>query len=165
MSGEHKRQSRGALSPINESFTLSNIPQYSLYSLLIIACLTQAQVPLATKSTIHNALESRSRRTCKHCSLDKLLKVLPDNARTKSNVIKTKNLRVDVHQNSKNPNLAVAKIQANAQADDNSVKNFINSGNKGDGGHKGTHKNIIEIPFDRTSFDVNDFVGKIEKAR
>ncbi|OJD21450.1 hypothetical protein ACJ73_07206 [Blastomyces percursus] len=94
---------------------------------------------------------------------DKLLKVLPDNAITKSNVIKTKNLRVDVHHNSKNPNLAVAKIQANAQADDSAVKTFINSGNRGDG-HKGTHKNIIEIPFDRTSFDVEDFAGKIEKA-
>ncbi|OJD19319.1 hypothetical protein AJ78_00678 [Emergomyces pasteurianus Ep9510] len=98
-------------------------------------------------------------------NVDKLLETLPDNVQAKSNVIKTKNLRVDVHQNSKNPNLAVAKIQANAQAEDKAVKNFINSGNKGDGGHKGTHKNIIEIPFDRTSFDVEDFVGKIEKAR
>ncbi|KAK2812445.1 hypothetical protein FQN50_001446 [Emmonsiellopsis sp. PD_5] len=94
----------------------------------------------------------------------KLLKVLPDNAITQSNVIKTKNLRVDVHQNSKNPNLAVAKIQANAQADDNAVKTFIRSGNKGVG-HKGTHKNIIEIPFDRTSFDLEDFTSKIENAR
>lgn len=73
-------------------------------------------------------------------------------------------LRVDIHQESKDINKAVAKIQPNAQADDNAVKDYIKSGNKG-GDHKGTHKNITEIPFDRTSFDVDDFTKKIENAR
>lgn len=96
-------------------------------------------------------------------NVDKLLKVLPDNITTRSNAVKTVDLRVDVHQSSQDPNKAVAKVQANAQAKDNAVKDYIKSGNKG-GGHKGTHKNIVEIPFDRTSFDVDDFTSKLENA-
>lgn len=83
---------------------------------------------------------------------------------TRSNAIKTVDIRVDVHQSSQDPNKAVAKVQTNAQAKDTAVKEYIKSGNKGDG-HKGTHKNIIEIPFDRTSFDVDDFTSKLENAR
>lgn len=96
--------------------------------------------------------------------MDKITKILPENMTTRSNAVKTIDLCVDVHQSSKDPNKAVAKIQANAQAKDNAVKDYIKSGNKG-GGHKGTHKNIAEIPFDRTSFDVDDFTSKIENAR
>lgn len=97
-------------------------------------------------------------------NVDKLTKVLPDNLTTRSNAVKTLDLRIDVHQDSKDPNKAVARVQANAQAKDNAVKDYIKSGNKGSG-HKGTHKNITEIPFDRTSFDVDDFVSQIESAR
>ncbi|KAI9930757.1 hypothetical protein ASPWEDRAFT_39643 [Aspergillus wentii DTO 134E9] len=97
-------------------------------------------------------------------NVEKVTKILPDNLTTRSNAVKTVDLRVDVHQSSKDPNRAVAKIQANAQAKDSAVKDYIKSGNKG-GGHKGTHKNIAEIPFDRTSFDVDDFTSKIENAR
>lgn len=97
-------------------------------------------------------------------NVDKLTKVLPDNLTTRSNAVKTLDLRIDVHQDSKDPNKAVAKVQANAQAKDNAVKDYIKSGNKGSG-HKGTHKNITEIPFDRTSFDLDDFVSQIESSR
>jgi hypothetical protein len=95
----------------------------------------------------------------------KLLKALPENQTTKSNAIKTEDLRIDVHQSSKDPNKATARIQANAQAKDPAVKEYIKSGNKGSGGHKGTHKNIAEIPFDRKSFDADDFEQKIRNAR
>lgn len=97
-------------------------------------------------------------------NVDKLTKVLPDNLTTRSNAVKTLDLRIDVHQDSKDPNKAVAKVQANAQAKDNAVKDYIKSGNKGSG-HKGTHKNITEIPFDRTSFDLDDFVSQIESTQ
>ena len=95
---------------------------------------------------------------------DKLTKKLPDGATSKSNVIKTTNLRVDVHQYSKDANKALAKVQANAGATDASVKDYIKSGNKGSGSHKGTHKVITEIAFDRTAFDAEDFAKKIEEA-
>lgn len=97
-------------------------------------------------------------------NVDKITKALPDNLTTRSNAVKTVDLRIDVHQDSKDPNRAVARIQPNAQAKDNAVKDFIRSGNKGSG-HKGTHKNIAEIPFDRTSFDLDDFTSKINNAR
>ena len=66
---------------------------------------------------------------------------------------------IDVHQDSKDSNKAVAKIQANSQAQDQAVKDFIKSGNKGSG-HKGTHKTIAEIPLDRSKFHLGDFQDK-----
>lgn len=97
----------------------------------------------------------------------KLLQAFPENLTAKNNAVKTRDLRIDVHQSHqslKDPNQAVAMIQANAQAKDQAVKDFIKSGNTG-GGQKGTHKNIAEIPFDRSSFDINDFVKKILNSR
>ncbi|KAH7347079.1 hypothetical protein BKA66DRAFT_576433 [Pyrenochaeta sp. MPI-SDFR-AT-0127] len=102
--------------------------------------------------------------TASRKNMNKLLQALPENITTKSNTVKTADLRIDVHQDSKDPNKAVAKIQANSQAKDQAVKDFIKSGNKG-GGHKGTHKNIAEIPFDRSSFDIDDFEKKIKDSR
>jgi hypothetical protein len=52
---------------------------------------------------------------------------------TRSNTVKTVDLRIDVHQDSKEPNKTVAKVQANTQAKDNAVKDYIKSGNKGSG--------------------------------
>ena len=96
-------------------------------------------------------------------NVDKITKILPDNLTTRSNAVKTVNLRIDVHQNSKEPNKTVTKIQANTQAKDNTAKDYIKSRNKG-GGHKRTHKNITKIPFNRTSFDVDDFMSKIKNT-
>ena len=96
---------------------------------------------------------------------DKLVKPLPDNVTSKSNVVKTTNLRIDIHQSSTDPDKAVARIQANAEATDKTVQNYIKSGNKGGpGSHKGTHKNITEIQFKRADFDVEEFAKKIEDA-
>jgi hypothetical protein len=94
----------------------------------------------------------------------KLLQAIPENLTTKSNAVKMVDLRIDIHQNSRDPNKALAKIQANTQAKDQAVKDFIKSGNKGSG-HKGTHKNIAEIPFERSSFDIDDFEKKIRNSR
>ncbi|KAH9872757.1 hypothetical protein J1614_005151 [Plenodomus biglobosus] len=94
----------------------------------------------------------------------KLVQALPENLTTRSNAIKTNDLRIDIHQDRTNPDKAVAKIQANSQAKDQAVKDFIKSGNKGSG-HKGTHKNIAEIPFSRSNFDIDDFEKKILGSR
>ena len=102
--------------------------------------------------------------TASRQNMGKLLQALPENLTTKSNAVKTTDLRIDIHQSSTDPNKAVAKIQANSKAVDQAVKDFIKSGNKGDG-HKGTHKNVSNIPFDRSSFDINDFQEKIKKSR
>jgi catalase (peroxidase I) len=83
---------------------------------------------------------------------DKLLQAIPENLTTRSNTVKTADLRIDVHQSSTDPNKAVAKIQANSQAKDQAVKDFIKSGNK-------------VIPFDRSNFDMDDFEHKIRKSR
>jgi len=51
---------------------------------------------------------------------------------TKNNVIKTDDLRVDLHKDSSDENKAVAKLQANTQAKDQGVKDYIKSrGNQG----------------------------------
>ena len=97
-------------------------------------------------------------------NMGKLLQAIPENLTSRSNVVKTADLRIDVHQDSKDPNKAVAKIQANSQAKDQAVRDFIRSGNKG-GGHKGTHKNVCEIPFDRSSFSIDDFEKNITDSR
>jgi hypothetical protein len=94
----------------------------------------------------------------------KLLQAIPENLTTKSNAVKTADLRIDIHQSSTDPNMAVAKNQANTQAKDQAVKDFITSGNKG-GGHKGTDKNVAVIPFDRSTFDMDDFEKKILDSR
>lgn len=86
----------------------------------------------------------------------------PDNVTTKNNVIKTADLRVDLHKDPINEGKAVAKVQANTGADDQGVKDYIRSGNKGP--HKGTHKTIATIPIDRQNFDAEDFARKIIDA-
>lgn len=116
-------------------------------------------MPLSIPKNILKELADSTRT-----STEKLIRALPDGATSKSNVVKTPNLRVDIHQDSKDPDKAVAKIQANSGAPDRAVQNYIKSGNKGSGGHKGTHKNIVEIPFNRTDFDVDEFAKKIEDA-
>ncbi len=94
----------------------------------------------------------------------KLTAEFPENVTTKSNVIKTDDLRIDLTKNITYPDWVTAKVQANTQAKDHGVKDFIKSGNKGSGSHSGTHKNIIEISFDRKNFDADDFKRQIEQA-
>lgn len=94
----------------------------------------------------------------------KLTAEFPDNVTTKSNVIKTDDLRIDLTKNITYPDWVTAKVQANTQAKDHGVKDFIKTGNKGSGSHSGTHKNIIEIPYDRKNFNADDFKHQIEQA-
>lgn len=66
---------------------------------------------------------------------DKFTKAFPENITTKS-AVKTKNLRIDVHQVPSEPDKAVAKIWGNAGADDPAVRDFIRSKGKDSDGHK-----------------------------
>lgn len=92
------------------------------------------------------------------------LKPLPDGATSKSNVVKITDLRVGIHQDSKDSNKAVTKVQVNAGATDKSVQCDIKPGNKGSGGHKETHENITEILFNQTDLKVDNFAKRIEDA-
>lgn len=97
-------------------------------------------------------------------NISKLTAEFPDNVTTKDNVVKTDDLRIDVHKNISYPDWATAKVQANTKAKDSGVKDFIKRGNKGSGSHSGTHKNIVEIQFDRTNFDAEAFKTQVEQA-
>ncbi|KAE8152192.1 hypothetical protein BDV25DRAFT_151500 [Aspergillus avenaceus] len=88
--------------------------------------------------------------------------VFADGATSKT-AIKTRNLRLDVHKDSKDPTMATGIIQANSQADDKSVKSFIKGST---GGHRGTHQVIGEkIRFGLgEKFNVEDVAGAVEKT-
>ena len=94
----------------------------------------------------------------------KLTAEFPDNVTTKDNVIKTDDLRIDVHRNFQYPEWATARIQANTKAKDPGVKALIKKGNKGSGSHSGTHKIIAEIQYDRTNFNAEDFTAQVREA-
>ena len=97
-------------------------------------------------------------------AIGKLTAEFPDNVTTKDNVIKTDDLRIDLHKNVQYPDWAIARIQANTKAKDPGVKDFIKKGNKGSGSHSGTHKNIAEIQFDRTNLDAEAFKAQVMEA-
>ncbi|KAE8423662.1 hypothetical protein BDV36DRAFT_290332 [Aspergillus pseudocaelatus] len=86
--------------------------------------------------------------------------VFADGATSKT-VVTTKDLRFDVHRDSKDPNKATGIIQANSQAEDKTVKRFIKGRT---GGHKGTHQVIGEkIRFGLGGdFNINDVANAIE---
>lgn len=86
-----------------------------------------------------NALKSLSSRIDAK-SVAKLTAEFPDNVTTKDNVIKTDDLRIDLHKNISFPDWVTAKVQANTKAKDSGVKDFIKKGNKSSGLHSGTHK-------------------------
>jgi hypothetical protein len=75
-----------------------------------------------------------------------------ENSTSRSNVIKTDDLRCDVHRNLSYPGWAVAKIQVNKEAKDPGAKEFLRKGNKGSA-HKTTHKNLAEITYSQIDFD------------
>lgn len=97
-------------------------------------------------------------------AIAKLTAEFPDNVTTKNNVVKTDDLRIDVHKNIHYPDWCTAKIQANTNAKDCGVKDFIKKGNKGSGSHSGTHKIIAEIQYDRTNFDGEYFKAQVTEA-
>lgn len=87
-----------------------------------------------------------------------------DSVTTKNNVVRTQNLRIDLHKDPKNEKQAIAKVQANTQATDQGVKEYINSGNKGSGSHSRTHKVIATIKIDQANFNAADLERKIRDA-
>ncbi|KAI9747376.1 MAG: hypothetical protein M4579_007479 [Chaenotheca gracillima] len=83
-------------------------------------------------------------------------------ATTSKTALKTKDLRLDVHKDSKDSSMATGVVQANSGATDKSVKEFAKGAT---GGHKGTHQVIGEkIKFGLgDKFDVEDVAGGVEK--
>lgn len=79
-----------------------------------------------------------------------------------SSVIKTTDLRLDCHKNSRDPTMATGIIQVNREATDNEAKRFIRGSSKG---HSGTHQVIAKIPFHTgQNFDVQALASGIEAA-
>ena len=83
---------------------------------------------------------------------------------TSKTAVKTQDLRLDVHRNTKNAKMATGIIQANSQAKDNTVKAFLKGKT---GGHKGTHQVIGQkIPFQLgEEFDVEQLAGAVENTQ
>ena len=108
-------------------------------------------------------------------AVDGLAKKIRDNADTLRNLtfaeattsktaLKTKDLRLDVHRNTQDPSMATGIVQANSEATDRTVKDFIK---KKTGGHKGTHQVIGEkIKFGLgDKFNVEDVAEGVENNK
>jgi hypothetical protein len=78
--------------------------------------------------------------------------------------VKTRDLRLDVHKNSKDPEMVTGIIQANSEATDKSIEDFIKGKT---GGHRGTHHVIGEkIAFGLgDQFDVEALVSAVEDTK
>lgn len=83
----------------------------------------------------------------------------PD-ASTSNTAVQTKNLRLDVHRDTKDLTMATGIVQANSQADDRTVRKFIKGKTGGGKGHRGTHQVIGEkIRFGLgDKFKINDCI-------
>lgn len=86
-----------------------------------------------------------------------------DNATSKT-AVKTKDLRLDVHRNTQDATMATGIIQANSQATDNTVKEFIKGKT---GGHSGTHQVIGQkIRFGLgDKFNVDELATAVENTK
>lgn len=91
--------------------------------------------------------------------VDKLTAPLPDNL-TSQTVLKTKDVRIDLHKDLRNPDERVARIQANTEAQSSSVKKWIRNAKQK--GHAGTHKNISEVRYNVKNFEIDDFEEKVK---
>jgi hypothetical protein len=94
---------------------------------------------------------------------DELLKnlIFADGTTSKT-AIKTPDLRLDVHRNTNDPRKATGIVQANSEATDKTVKDFVKGST---GGHKGTHQVIGEkITFSLgEDFNIEEVAGAVEK--
>lgn len=108
-----------------------------------------------------SALESLAKKIRDNSESLKNL-TFPDNATAKT-AVKTQDLRFDVHRNTQDPTMATGIIQANSQATDRTVKEFIKGRT---GGHAGTHQVIGQkIRFGLgEQFKVEDVAGAVEKT-
>lgn len=84
-------------------------------------------------------------------------------ASTSKTAVRTTDLRLDVHRNTKDSTMATGIIQANSQATDKTVKAFIKGKT---GGHSGTHQVIGQkISFGLgDKFDVEALAEAVEKT-
>jgi hypothetical protein len=73
-----------------------------------------------------------------------------ESSTSRSNIIKTDDLRCDIHKDLSYPGYAIAKIQVNKGAKDAGAKDFLKKRNKGS--HKKTHKKLAEIRFPQSDF-------------
>lgn len=87
----------------------------------------------------------------------------PDDATSKT-AVKTRDLRLDVHRNTQDPTMATGIIQANSEATDKTVKDFIKGKTAG---HRGTHQVIGQkIKFGLgDQFDVEVLANSVEKTK
>ena len=94
---------------------------------------------------------------------DKLRNLTFADATTATTAVKTQDLRLDVHKSTKNLNMATGIIQANSEAKDKTVKDFIGGST---GSHKGTHQIIGEkIGFGLgNALDIEAVASVIEKG-
>ncbi|KAK5075731.1 hypothetical protein LTR70_010041 [Exophiala xenobiotica] len=91
--------------------------------------------------------------------VEKLTAPLPDNL-TSQTVLKTKDVRIDIHKDLRNAEERVARIQANTEAQSSSVKKWVREAKPK--GHSGTHKNIPEVRYNVKDFDLDGFESKVK---
>jgi len=80
-----------------------------------------------------------------------------------SNVVKTPDLRIDVHRDFENPGMAIAYLQVNKDAKDPGAKVFLRKGNTGSG-HKTTHKVLAAIRFSQVDFNETTLQAQLTEA-
>jgi len=80
-----------------------------------------------------------------------------------SNVVKTQDVRIDVHRDYENAGMAVAYLQVNKDAKDPGAKEFLRNGNKGSG-HKTTHKVLAAIRFSQVDFNEMALQAQLREA-
>lgn len=79
-------------------------------------------------------------------------------ATTSKTVLKTEDIRLDVHKNSRDPTAVTGIVQANSEATDRTVMEFIK---KSSGGHKGTHQVIGQ----KIKFGLGDVAKVVEESK
>ncbi|KAH8589642.1 hypothetical protein B0O99DRAFT_599773 [Bisporella sp. PMI_857] len=95
------------------------------------------QFPLShtAASLSQHGLKKCSKAPSKLVTSAKLVFKWSESCTCKNNVIKTKDLRCDIHRDISRPGWAIAKIQVNQYAKDPGARTFLRKGNKGSG-HK-----------------------------
>lgn len=89
----------------------------------------------------------------------RLTSPLPDNL-TSQTVLKTKDVRLDLHKDLRKPDEVVARVQANTEAQSSSVKKWIREAKQK--GHSGTHKKVSEVRYNMKTFDIDEFEKQIK---
>jgi hypothetical protein len=80
-----------------------------------------------------------------------------------SSVVKTPDVRIDIHRDSKNPGMAIAYLQVNKTAKDPGAKEFLRQGNS-TSGYKITHKFLAAIRFSQVEFNETVLQAQLKEA-